>query len=68
MFEDNPENDYLDIKHNGSVDYGKILYVIKENSNREGFCATPGKMHPIKKRIVRIILKSFIVCRSVHQN
>lgn len=40
MFEDNPENDYLDIKHNGSVDYGKILYVIKENSNREGFCAT----------------------------
>ncbi|PWJ69243.1 hypothetical protein B0O40_1611 [Ruminococcaceae bacterium R-25] len=39
MFDD-PQNEYLDIKKNGSKDYGKIIYVIRENSNHEGFCAT----------------------------
>lgn len=37
---DDPDNEYLDIKHNGDKYYGKILYVIRENSNHEGFCAT----------------------------
>ena len=32
--------DYLEICHNGSVDYGKIIYVIKENCDHDGFCAT----------------------------
>ncbi len=40
MFGDDPDYDYIDITHNGNTDYGKIIYVIKENSNSEGFCAT----------------------------
>ena len=40
MLFDDPKSDYLDIRHNGYKDYGKIIYVIKENSDREGFCAT----------------------------
>ena len=39
-FGDDPDNEYIVIKHNGNRDYKKIIYVIEENSNREGFCAT----------------------------
>jgi len=31
--------DYLEIKHNGNVDYGEIVYVIKENCDHDGFCS-----------------------------
>ena len=34
------DSDYLEIFHNGSVDYGKIIYVIKENCDHDGFCTT----------------------------
>ncbi len=37
---DSPNYDYLEIKHNGTEERGKIIYVIKELSDREGFCAT----------------------------
>lgn len=40
MSELNPDSDYIEIRHNGSVDYGKIVYVIKENTGYDGFCAT----------------------------
>lgn len=33
-------SDYLEICHNGTEDYGKIIYVIKENTGYDGFCAT----------------------------
>ena len=36
----NGDYDYLEICHNGTVDYGKIIYVIKENCDHDGFCAT----------------------------
>lgn len=39
-FKETPDSDFLDIRHNGSTNYEKTLYVIKENSDREGFCAT----------------------------
>ena len=32
--------DYIEIHHNGNKDYGKVLYVIKENTGYDGFCAT----------------------------
>lgn len=32
--------DLIEIKHNGTNDYGKIIYVIKENTGLDGFCAT----------------------------
>ena len=32
--------DLIEIKHNGTADYGKIVYVIKENTGSDGFCAT----------------------------
>ncbi len=36
----NTDADYIEIKHNGAIDYGKIIYVIKENTEYDGFCAT----------------------------
>ena len=41
-FGDEPDKDfdYIDIKHNGNTDYGKIIYVVTIESNRAGFCAT----------------------------
>ena len=35
----NDDSDYLEIKHNGNIDYGKIIYVIKENCDHDGFCS-----------------------------
>ncbi len=32
--------DYIKIRHNGTTDYGMVLYVIKENTGVDGFCAT----------------------------
>lgn len=32
--------DLIEIRHNGSKDYGKIVYVIKENTKYDGFGAT----------------------------
>ena len=32
--------DYIKIRHNGTTDYGNIVYVIKENCDHDGFCAT----------------------------
>ena len=32
--------DLVEISHNGTVDYGKVVYLIKENAGNEGFCAT----------------------------
>ena len=40
LFQDDHDYEYLDIKHNGNTDYGKIIYVIKENTGIDGFCAT----------------------------
>ena len=37
-FDENSE--YVKIQHNGNTDYGKVLYVIKENTGADGFCAT----------------------------
>ena len=39
-FEDEADHEYIEVEHNGSVDYGKTLYIIREVSDREGFCAT----------------------------
>ena len=33
-------SDYIEICHNGEKDYGKVVYVIKENTGSDGFCAT----------------------------
>ena len=32
--------EYISVRHNGDKEYGKVIYVIKENSGQEGFCAT----------------------------
>lgn len=40
VLEINEDSDYLEIRHNGDFDYGKIVYVIKENTKADGFCAT----------------------------
>ena len=37
-FDENSE--YIKIQHNGNADYGKVLYIIKENTGVDGFCAT----------------------------
>ncbi len=42
--------DTIQIRHNGDEDYGKIIYVIKENSGVDGFCATVG----------------FVLCRLIY--
>ncbi len=34
------ETDFIKICHKGDVGYGKVVYVIKENTNHDGFCAT----------------------------
>ncbi|MBP5472677.1 MAG: O-fucosyltransferase family protein [Lachnospiraceae bacterium] len=34
------DSDLMEICHNGSTDYGSIVYVIKENTGYDGFCAT----------------------------
>ncbi len=34
------ETDFIKIHHNGNVDYGNVVYVIKENCDHDGFCAT----------------------------
>ena len=34
------DSDHMEICHNGSTDYGSIVYVIKENTGYDGFCAT----------------------------
>lgn len=40
MTELKDDADYIQICHNGNNDYGKILYMIKENTGYDGFCAT----------------------------
>lgn len=40
MSEFDEDADCLQIRHNGNTDYGKIVYVIKENTGYDGFCAT----------------------------
>lgn len=40
ILETDTDSDHLEIRHNGSADYGRIVYVIKENTGFDGFCAT----------------------------
>ena len=40
MSEFDESSDHIEIRHNGSTDYGSIVYVIKENTGYDGFCAT----------------------------
>lgn len=40
MSEFDENSDYIEVCHNGKIDYGKIVYVIRENTGYDGFCAT----------------------------
>ena len=40
MSEFDENSDYIEVRHNGKKDYGKIVYVIRENTGYDGFCAT----------------------------